>query len=161
MSNRKSLSKKLRFEVFKRDSFTCQYCGRVAPNVVLEIDHIEPVSKGGGNELLNLISSCYECNRGKSDIKLDDDSVVLKQRQQLELLQERREQIQLMFNWRRSLDNLNIETNEMIIKYIEGKIGNFTLNESGTKKIHQLSNKFDLADILESIDLSAEKILTL
>ncbi|WP_446008353.1 HNH endonuclease [Candidatus Electrothrix sp.] len=62
MSNRKSLSKKLRFEVFKRDSFTCQYCGKVAPNVILEVDHIEPVSKGGSNELLNLITSCYDCN---------------------------------------------------------------------------------------------------
>lgn len=30
MAKRKSLSKKIRFEVFKRDSFTCQYCGRKA-----------------------------------------------------------------------------------------------------------------------------------
>jgi 5-methylcytosine-specific restriction endonuclease McrA len=29
---RKALSKKLRFEVFKRDNFTCQYCGRAAPD---------------------------------------------------------------------------------------------------------------------------------
>lgn len=36
MSKRKSISKKLRFEVFKRDGFTCQYCGRMAPDVVLE-----------------------------------------------------------------------------------------------------------------------------
>ena len=43
MSKRKSLSKKIRFEVFKRDKFTCQYCGKTAPNVVLEVDHIEPV----------------------------------------------------------------------------------------------------------------------
>ena len=40
------ISKALRFEVFKRDSFTCQYCGRSAPEVVLEVDHIVPVSKG-------------------------------------------------------------------------------------------------------------------
>lgn len=49
MSKRKSISKKLRFEVFKRDSFTCQYCGKMAPDVVLEVDHINPVASGGEN----------------------------------------------------------------------------------------------------------------
>ncbi|PHS72039.1 MAG: hypothetical protein COB22_06390 [Cycloclasticus sp.] len=160
MSPRKSLGKKLRFEVFKRDSFTCQYCGKVAPNVVLEVDHIEPVAKGGGDELLNLITSCFDCNRGKKDNKLDDDSVVKKQRLQLEELQERREQIKLMFDWRNELNNINENTNQMVIDYIEDKIDNFTLNEKGAKKIAPLTKKYDLADILESIDLSAQKYLT-
>lgn len=42
MSKRKGLSPKVRFEVFKRDSFKCQYCGRSAPDVMLRADHIEP-----------------------------------------------------------------------------------------------------------------------
>lgn len=67
MSNRKSLTKKTRFEVFKRDKFTCQYCGKSTPSVILEIDHIIPVSKGGDDSDENLITSCFECNRGKSD----------------------------------------------------------------------------------------------
>lgn len=64
---RKSLSKKTRFEVFKRDSFTCAYCGTTPPSVVLEIDHITPVAKGGDDSADNLITSCFDCNRGKSD----------------------------------------------------------------------------------------------
>ena len=67
MAKRKNLSKSVRFEVFKRDSFTCQYCGKSAPDVVLEVDHIIPVSKGGDNDISNLITSCFECNRGKSN----------------------------------------------------------------------------------------------
>ena len=55
---RKQLSKTLRFEVFKRDSFKCQYCGKSAPEVTLEVDHIIPVAKGGSNEIFNLITSC-------------------------------------------------------------------------------------------------------
>lgn len=47
MANRIPISKKLRFEVFKRDCFTCQYCGEKAPNVKLEVDHIKPVSNYG------------------------------------------------------------------------------------------------------------------
>jgi 5-methylcytosine-specific restriction endonuclease McrA len=37
-----AISKKLRFEVFKRDNFTCQYCGRETPEVILEADHVIP-----------------------------------------------------------------------------------------------------------------------
>lgn len=66
MSTRKTVSKTLRFEIFKRDSFTCQYCGAHPPAIVLEIDHIIPVASGGGNQMDNLISACLNCNRGKS-----------------------------------------------------------------------------------------------
>ena len=61
-----AVGKSLRFEVFARDGFTCQYCGQRPPDVVLELDHIHPRSKGGGDEIINLITSCYDCNRGKS-----------------------------------------------------------------------------------------------
>ena len=70
MPKRRSMSKKVRFEIFKRDSFACQYCGRQPPEVVLEVDHIHPVSKGGTTEPLNLVTSCQDCNRGKSDREL-------------------------------------------------------------------------------------------
>ena len=68
---RKSLGKKARFEVFKRDHFTCQYCGATPPSVVLECDHIVPVAAGGGNEIDNLVTSCADCNRGKAARSLD------------------------------------------------------------------------------------------
>jgi 5-methylcytosine-specific restriction endonuclease McrA len=67
MSARKGLSKKTRFDVFKRDQFCCQYCGRKPPQTTLEVDHIDPVANGGGNEQTNLVTSCFECNRGKSN----------------------------------------------------------------------------------------------
>ena len=46
-TKRKTISKKTRFEVFKRDSFKCQYCGASAPEAILVVDHIDPFSKGG------------------------------------------------------------------------------------------------------------------
>lgn len=62
-----SISVRTRFEVFKRDEFTCQYCGRRSPEVVLEVDHIVPVATGGSDDEINLRTSCWDCNRGKSD----------------------------------------------------------------------------------------------
>lgn len=66
-SIRIAVSKSKRFEIFNRDGFTCQYCGQRPPDVVLELDHMIAVANGGTNEDLNLITSCYDCNRGKSD----------------------------------------------------------------------------------------------
>lgn len=62
---RQPISKRTRFEIFKRDNFTCQYCGTRPPDVVLELDHIHPVSLGGDSDEMNLITSCDVCNRGK------------------------------------------------------------------------------------------------
>jgi hypothetical protein len=65
MAKRKAMSKTLRFEVFKRDGFKCQYCGAHPPQVILQVDHIHPVAKGGSDEIGNLITSCQPCNLGK------------------------------------------------------------------------------------------------
>lgn len=88
---RKSIGKTKRFEIFKRDLFTCQYCGRTPPNVVLELDHIHPVAKGGSNDNDNLITACMDCNRGKSDNSLED--VVPGVREKAERLREQEAQL--------------------------------------------------------------------
>jgi hypothetical protein len=56
----------LRFAVFRRDSYTCQYCGRRAPEVVLHADHVLAWARGGRTELPNLRTACRVCNAGKS-----------------------------------------------------------------------------------------------
>jgi hypothetical protein len=65
MAARKAISKKVRFEIFKRDGFCCAYCGKRPPQTTLEVDHINPVVNGGDNSIDNLITSCFDCNRGK------------------------------------------------------------------------------------------------
>lgn len=59
------MDRALRFSVLERDNFACQYCGRRAPDVVLEIDHVTPKSQGGKDKLDNLVTACFDCNRGK------------------------------------------------------------------------------------------------
>ena len=61
----------LRFRVFERDDFKCQYCGRSRDDgVTLEVDHVIPRSKGGANVIDNLVTACFDCNRGKRDMIL-------------------------------------------------------------------------------------------
>lgn len=64
------MTKKLRESIKKRDDFTCCNCGNstyAEPNLLLEIDHIIPVSKGGRTVESNLQTLCWKCNRTKSD----------------------------------------------------------------------------------------------
>lgn len=156
---RKAISKKIRFEVFKRDKFTCQYCGRKAPDVVLNVDHINPVAEGGTNDILNLVTSCFDCNNGKRAIPLDKSAVLDKQRKQLEELQERREQIEMMFEWKQSLEDLSDYSTSLLVEYIESLIAPYTINENGKKTVRKHLQSFSLDEILEAVDISARQYI--
>lgn len=67
---RSLMTKKLREFIKTRDNFTCCNCGNsinIEPNLLLEIDHIIPVAKGGRTVEDNLQTLCWKCNRAKSD----------------------------------------------------------------------------------------------
>jgi hypothetical protein len=61
---------KLRSATFERDDFTCQYCGDRGGR--LECDHIMPVSRGGSNDIENLATACFGCNRSKRSKTLEE-----------------------------------------------------------------------------------------
>lgn len=63
-AKRADVSKKLSFEVFKRDGSRCEYCGAAAPDVLLVLDHVKPIAEGGTNDILNPVTSCDPCNNG-------------------------------------------------------------------------------------------------
>jgi len=153
------MTKKLRFEVFKRDSFTCQYCGCKAPDVILHVDHVKPVAKGGEDHMMNLVTSCFDCNMGKKDRELSDSSVISKTIKQMGELQERQEQIELMFEWHRSLSDIKGLEFNMQVKYFNEKIcAPRCLNEVGIESFKKAVKKFPSLEILEAIDISARYV---
>jgi len=87
------LSKRVRFEVFKRDAFTCQYCGRKTPDVTLHVDHIHPRAEGGTDDFENLLTACSECNLGKGARTLDSRTEFGDMIGRAESIREREEQI--------------------------------------------------------------------
>lgn len=62
---RSEMSQRRRFEILSRDNYTCHYCGRSAPEVVLHVDHVKPVARGGKGDDANLVTACADCNLGK------------------------------------------------------------------------------------------------
>jgi hypothetical protein len=111
MARRKSTGKRLRFEVFKRDHFTCQYCGAQPPDVVLVVDHITPVCQGGDTTLENLVTACEACNQGKagkplSNVPIRPDADLLYLETQQEIAEIRR--------YRQAIDKRLVELNATV-----------------------------------------------
>ncbi len=72
---KRRIPEEVELEVFKRDNFTCQYCGFVGDTfekwVFLQTDHFVPKSKGGSDDVNNLITSCISCNMMKQAMSFD------------------------------------------------------------------------------------------
>ncbi len=150
---RKPLSKRVRFEVFKRDQFKCQYCGGAAPDVLLTIDHVQPQSKGGANDILNLVTACSGCNSGKSAISLSDDSAVKKQRAQMKLLAEKREQLRMLVQWRDGLADLDNEQVTILTNKVNERLTAYEqhLNPSGIEMVRAWLKRFGFSAALHGI----------
>jgi hypothetical protein len=91
MSTRAPISKRIRFEVFKRDGFTCVYCGAQPPKAILHCDHVVAVANEGTNDIDNLVTACDVCNMGKGARELN--AVPLSVDEKAAILREREEQI--------------------------------------------------------------------
>lgn len=159
-AKRKTIPQSVRFEVFKRDGFKCQYCGQSSPDVILHVDHINPVSKGGDNDIMNLVTSCVDCNLGKGARELDDDAAVSKQRAQLEELNERREQLEMMIQWRDSMKEMDSDVVDLVVSEIEEQIPGRTVNDTGRKKVRSWLKKYSFEQIMDAIEKAAEKNLS-
>ncbi len=152
-TKREPLSKKTRFEVFKRDNFTCQYCGRKAPDIILECEHIHPVKHNGKSNIINLITSCRDCNRGKGATLLSDHTELSKQRQQIEDLNIRRQQLEMMLSWKDELMDAGASDCELIADYISKKLdGKFHVGDLGKSKIRAFLKRSTASEIIDAID---------
>jgi hypothetical protein len=160
-TKRKAISKAVRFEVFKRDKFTCQYCGAKAPDVMLECDHITPHSLTQDNSILNLVTACHACNNGKSDKVLSDDSAIAKQHAQLSQLQERRDQLEMMMQWQRSLVSLDTETVTEIVKFFDEFLHPWSIaSDDNIAIIRKSLKKYTPSEVMEIIrDVTTQHIV--
>lgn len=69
-AQRGAMTNDLREAIKRRGNYTCCICGNSVlnePNLLLEVDHIIPISKGGKTEASNLQTLCWRCNRAKSN----------------------------------------------------------------------------------------------
>jgi hypothetical protein len=162
MAKRKSTGKRQRFNIFKRDRFTCQYCGRTPPTIVLVIDHILPVSKGGTSDDHNLITSCEACNQGKADglLSIVPQSVETQLAEQVERHEQLREFNKYLLQARKETTAL---ANDMLATWNE-QAGNTpdgfdyqANNREYLATFKRFMARLPAADVYEAIDIAMSK----
>lgn len=141
IAERTELPKGRKYEVFERDEFRCQWCGASRENgAELTLDHIIPlaagIANGGTNEMDNLQTLCKECNGNKADLIFEDllqyeikvkeiklstlNSLLQRNRNQLNNVTNENDKIELSFNIRRleeQIPIINKELQELKWKY--------------------------------------------
>jgi len=155
MPRRKAVSTRDRFEVFKRDRFTCAYCGGKPPEVVLHIDHITPVSKGGTNDLANLITSCRDCNLGKADVPLGDVKPTIGAAAFADL-REQREQMEAYQAFLMEERSRREGHADLIARGLEAVIRS-TLTLKQRAQIIQFLKELPAAEVMDAVDVLALK----
>ncbi len=148
-TKRKGISKLTRFEIFKRDGFTCQYCGSTPPAVLLEVDHIVPVAEGGRTDNENLTTACFDCNRGKAARSLDSVPQALKDR--AAEIAEREEQLRGYHNILEARRQRIEDETWLIVEALEGKPVD-SYNRSNLSSIRKFLEKLTFHDVLDAAE---------
>lgn len=156
---RKPIGNAKRFRIFRRDKFTCQYCGRTPPAVILNADHIIAVANGGGDEETNLVTSCKECNAGKGTKSIESEvpALTMQLREQVERQKQFSEFNKFLMKARKELDaaarrlgvywcNLDAEPKD---------VDKFCLNESFLRTLRVFCDRLPEAEIYKAIDRAA------
>ena len=166
-----SLSVRVRFEVFKRDRFTCTYCGGHPPDVLLEADHVIPRAAGGSDDMSNLVTACADCNRGKSDKLLDEAGRPTVGRRTVAALQERLDQASAYMELLGQLSNVTEAMYQRIVeewarafhaRLEERDAGTVWVLDGGAwpkeATIRQFLRELDVDQILGAIDVAASRV---
>jgi hypothetical protein len=154
-NKRRSLSKRARFEIFKRDDFTCQYCGGTPPRVTLHVDHITALAEGGDNGDDNLITACADCNLGKGAISLG--SVPQSLREKSELVAEREEQLrgyQAILEARRVR---LLEEVKRVVEVYEAANPKFTLTDSARHSVQRFVDQLGVHAVVEAMEAACNR----
>lgn len=154
-----AISKKQRFEVFKRDGFTCQYCGKTPPEIVLEIDHIKSRKRKGKDNEENLITACFDCNRGKGAIELK--IAPPKTEEKLKLLMEKEKQL----NEYLKLQEKQLRRIEKDIDFVNKAFEDLSkiskdpryLNAFGRTQVKNALKRFNKHQVVEALEIAWQK----
>lgn len=151
MTKRKAISKKVRFEIFKRDGFICQYCGAHPPAAVLHVDHIVAVAAGGSNETDNLITSCQPCNIGKGARDISVAPQALKDR--AAEIAEREEQLR---GYQEICEAQRERADEEVWRVVRAMYGadKSEVDRRTYQSIHRFIQRLGVYPVLEAVDIA-------
>jgi len=155
----------LRFEVFKRDRFTCVYYGRTPPNVLLEVDHVMPQAAGGTDEFANLITACMDCNRGKGSRMLEEGRSPAVTQQQIDDARERVEQAKAHLDLLADLELVvDMQADALLQRWCDTFNGNKTasgwecdVSFPNRRTLRYFLKHLPVSEVFEAVDITGSK----
>jgi hypothetical protein len=152
-----AIGKKKRFDVFKRDGFKCKYCGQSPPGVVLEVDHLDPKCNGGSDDEHNLITSCFDCNRGKggTPLSVTPGSVDEQLAQKMEVVA----QLTAMNEMLRKSHEAAQDHVEYVANHWSQAF-DWEMSAQSLSSVRNFLKKLPIDRVLEAVDIAAAKLAT-
>lgn len=154
-SERIKITKRDRFSIFSRDGFTCKYCGKQPPAVLLVIDHVVPISRGGTNHPDNLITACEECNQGKSNKPTAPSDIPEESR--LAIAQEQMEVIRIAEETNRAV-NASIEMRSSICNYYCAVTGETEMSRSLLSQLVNIARDLGPKNAMKCVDVAVMRL---
>lgn len=151
---RKSLSKRTRFEIFKRDSFRCVYCGATPLQRDLRVDHVVAIANGGTDDPPNLVTTCDPCNAGKSDVPLERQK--FGPVEMTEAMEDRAELVRSYLENIKKHDEAVVEATEAVREIWEQHIGGMSKDMFGRMK--RLIREWPIEKLHEAIEITGRRI---
>lgn len=150
---------KARFEILKRDGFTCAYCGATPPNVLLEVDHIVPRAEGGTDDDSNLITACERCNRGKGAVPLQQAADAHLRAVSLERQRTLAEQAEAYDTWLRDRrEKRKAEVERCAARWRELAQGFVSFSDAGKLSISRFLEHLVTEEVIEAMEIAAIRI---
>lgn len=146
-------SRRLRFEILKRDGWRCKYCGAVPTQATMVVDHVIPESEGGTDDPANLVTACQPCNSGKSNIGLDTSR--LPQPTSKEALHQNAQDIRDYLNAQKDVVSANDELYDFLSKYWEKNLGFVSVQLRA--RWSAICQKNTLENIIKAIDITTAR----
>lgn len=154
-AERKPLSRRLRFEIFKRDGFRCTYCGATPVIGPLHVDHVKPVVEGGTNDPSNLATACGACNLGKSRVPLEKKRLAVGRLTEADL--DHAEQIHEYLAVQRDVAQAKRALEDQLIEEWTRRLGDPP--EQLRPRVVSMATEFGIDRLLEAFDAVARKEL--
>lgn len=164
-AKRRPVSKKLRFEVFKRDGFICRYCGAKPPDVILHVDHVLAVAEGGTNAIDNLVTSCITCNQGKGARGLGETTPWVDEIEVLASLQEMAERRLDLASQAKAVASLRAAEDEALATVKQWVMDELGLTEEGgvvaDGSLRTFITRLGMDGVSEAIRITANRLAVL
>jgi hypothetical protein len=137
------IEKSLKYKIFRRDNFTCQYCGKQTPKVVLNVDSLIPITSVSTNNETELITVCQDCCNERQAIPVNERQEQIEAYEKFLLERQKEQSIvieELGEYWSLLCDN------------------QYELNEHGLESLKKFLVHLVPFEIRESMDIAADKI---